>query len=319
MNNTEIIIKIENLSKRFGKLKVLDGLNLSVQKGTMLALLGPNGAGKTTTIKILSTLLAPDSGKATVNGYDVVCNPQGVRKSIGLTGQYAAVDEYLSGKENLELIGRLYHLSKRDAKRRSAELLERFNLIEAAHRAVRTYSGGMRRKLDLAASLIASPPVIFLDEPTTGLDPRSRLATWEIIREMMKADTTILLTTQQLEEADHLANKIAVIHDGNIIAEGTSDQLKLRVGQQRLEFIVKSENDLDTFKKTFTREIVSYESERMAVSLQSDGSISSIKSNLNRVEDAGISIETFSIRKPALDDVFLYYTGHKAENSQTGD
>ena len=226
----ENAIVIENLTKSYKDLEVLKGINLSVEKGTMLALLGPNGAGKTTIVRILSTLLDYNEGNVMVNGFSVDTDAFKVRQSIGLTSQYAAVDEYLSGRENLEMMGRLYHLSSADSKRRADELLEQFDLVEASTRAVKSYSGGMKRRLDLAVSLIATPPILFLDEPTTGLDPRSRLAMWEVIKKLMENDVTILLTTQYLEEADQLANKIAVIDDGKVIAEGTSDELKKSVG-----------------------------------------------------------------------------------------
>ncbi len=223
---SDYAITVKGLEKSFGNVKVLDGVDLQVEKGTMLALLGPNGAGKTTTIRILSTLLKPDGGKAEVNGFDVAHQAHHVRESIGLTGQYAAVDEILTGYENLIMMGRLYHLSREDSVKRAKELLDQFDLVEAAHRPAKTYSGGMRRRLDLAASLIATPPIIFLDEPTTGLDPRSRLAMWAIIKKLVEADVTILLTTQYLEEADQLADKIAVIDGGKIIATGTSAELQ---------------------------------------------------------------------------------------------
>lgn len=307
------IIEIKDLKKEFGKLKVLDGINLSVPQGTMLALLGPNGAGKTTTIKILSTLLKPDGGHAVVNGYDVTCNPRGVRRSIGLTGQFAAVDEYLTGKENLELFGMLYHLSRKEIKRRTSELLEKFDLTDSANRPIRTYSGGMRRKLDLAACIIASPPVIFLDEPTTGLDPRSRLTTWEIIREMMKSQTTILLTTQQLEEADHLANNIAVINEGIIIAEGTSDELKSGIGGRKLEIVLKDSENAAKTCELFKKYNLQYNIENRIVNMPTDSNISSSKHIFDLIDENNIDIETFSLRKPTLDDVFMYYTGHKAK------
>src|ERR687894_1679696 len=242
-------IVVKGLRKSFKKLTVLNGIDLCVKRGTVLALLGPNGAGKTTTIRILSTLLLPDGGQALINGFDVVKEANKVRSVIGLTGQNAALDEYLTGEENLRMIGRLYRLSHSDIKIRSQKLLELFDLVEASGRTVKTYSGGMRRRLDLAVSLIASPPVIFLDEPTTGLDPRSRLIMWDIIEQLVAAGTTILLTTQGLDEADHLADRIIVINNGKIIAEGTSDELKQRIGSERLEIAVAAESNFEKAKK----------------------------------------------------------------------
>ncbi len=228
-------IEIENLRKSFKKLRVLNGINLTVKRGEVFTLLGPNGAGKTTIIRILSTLLKPDSGKIVVNGYNLKTQPQEIRQSIGLTGQYTAVDEYLTGLENLEMMGRLYHLNRSEIKQRIPKLLKQFDLVEAAHRPVKTYSGGMRRKLDLAAGLIASPPIIFLDEPTSSLDPRSRLVVWEIIKNLVAEGTTVFLTTQHLEEADALADRVAVINGGRIIANDTPERLKNLVGKERLE------------------------------------------------------------------------------------
>ena len=239
----ESIITIKNLTKSFKDVNVLTGIDLEVASGTMLALLGPNGAGKTTIVRILSTLLTPDSGQVRIAGFDVVAEPDQVRSSIGLTGQYAAVDEFLSGEENLIMMGRLYHLSKVDAKKRAAELLAEFDLVEAKDRSAKTYSGGMRRRLDLALSLIATPPILFLDEPTTGLDPRSRIKIWEIIKKLLAQGTTILLTTQYLEEADKLADKIAVLDHGKIIAYGTADELKQKAGKERLEIVIEKESN----------------------------------------------------------------------------
>src|SRR5215217_1258949 len=245
----ENAIVVKGLRKSFKQLTVLDGVNFVVKKGTVLALLGPNGAGKTTTIRILSTLLLPDSGQVLINGFDVVKNANKVRSLIGLTGQYAALDEYLTGRENLHMIGRLYRLSHLDIKRRTEELLELFDLVEASDRTVKTYSSGMSRRLDLAVSLIASPPIIFLDEPTTGLDPRSRLIMWDIIKQLVSSGTTILLTTQDMDEADHLADRIIVINDGKIIAEGTSDELKQRIGSERLEIAVAAGSNFEKARK----------------------------------------------------------------------
>lgn len=231
-------IVAEGLVKKYGKLVALDGLDLSVPEGTVTALLGPNGAGKTTTVRVFTTLLIPDSGRATVAGVDVLKDPQLLRARIGASGQYAAVDEYLTGFENLEMVGRLYHMGTQRSKDRARELLERFRLADAADRPVKGYSGGMRRRLDLAGALVANPPVLFLDEPTTGLDPRARQDLWDVIEELVAGGTTLLLTTQYMEEADRLADSIAVIDHGNVIAEGTADQLKALVGGDRIELVV---------------------------------------------------------------------------------
>lgn len=312
-----LAIQIKGLRHSFKKLEVLKGLDLAVEKGTILALLGPNGAGKTTTIRILSTLLKPDSGSVMVNGFDVVAQGQQVRESIGLTGQYAAVDEYLTGIENLEMMGRLYHLTQADSERRAKELLKQFDLVEAGNRAVKTYSGGMRRRLDLAASLIATPPIIFLDEPTTGLDPRSRLAMWGIIEKLVEADVTILLTTQHLEEADRLADKVAVLDNGVIITEGTADQLKSRVGSERLELVIAEENNFDKAVKIIDGQGLQQDRKNKSLSLATDGSVAEVRRILDVVENAGIAIESLSLHKPTLDDVFLHFTGHKAEKEKT--
>lgn len=306
----ENAIEIKGLTKSFGKLEVLRGINLSVKRGTMLALLGPNGAGKTTIVRTLSTLLTPDSGMITVNGFDVVKQANEVRHTIGLTGQYAAIDDYLTGRQNLVMMGRLYHLSQEDSVRRAQELLEQFALTDAAERIAKTYSGGMRRRLDLAASLVATPPIIFLDEPTTGLDPRSRLAMWEVIENLMQGGATILLTTQYLEEADKLADRIAVIDKGTVIAEGTADELKSKVGRDRLEITV-AEADVDRAAQVLGDEAYAHAMER-TVNMPAEG-VADVKEALNSLEAAGIHIESLSLHKPTLDDVFLKLTGHEAE------
>ena len=317
-DNNAIVVK--GLRKSFKNLAVLDGIDFSVKRGTVLALLGPNGAGKTTTVRILSTLLLPDSGQALINGFDVVKEADEVHSLIGLTGQYAAVDEYLTGKENLHMIGRLYRLSHPDIKRRSQELLELFDLVEASARAVKTYSGGMRRRLDLAVSLIASPPIIFLDEPTTGLDPRSRLIMWDIIEQLVAAGTTILLTTQDMDEADRLADKIVVIDGGKIIAEGTSDELKLRVGSERLEVTISGGvSSFEAAKDIFDDgDGLHLDSKRRTLSLATKGGVHQLKQVLSRLDEAGVDVEHVSFRRPTLDDVFLTLTGRTTDQPDGG-
>ncbi len=313
------IISIKNLTKSFKSVDVLKGINLEVEEGTMLALLGPNGAGKTTTIRILSTLLSPDGGEVTINGFDVVKDTNSIRSSIGLTGQYAAVDELLTGRENLVMMGRLYHLSKKDARTRAEELLTEFDLVEAADRIAKTYSGGMRRRLDLALSLIATPPILFLDEPTTGLDPRSRITIWEIIKRLMSQGTTILLTTQYLDEADKLADKIAVLDHGKIIAQGTADELKAMVGKERLEVTIDKDSDFAKANNTVTGEAKEVDEEERKISIATDGTVSDLKRVLDAMSTAGVEVETFSLHKPTLDDVFLKLTGHSTETSEKND
>jgi ABC-2 type transport system ATP-binding protein len=311
MEKNDYAITTKGIRKSFGKLDVLKGIDLQVRRGTIMAILGPNGAGKTTTVRILATLLKPDAGQALVDGRDVVEDADEVRSLIGLTGQYAAVDEYLTGRENLRMMGRLYHLSKADTERRTEELLTQFDLEDAADRAAKTYSGGMRRRLDLAASLIATPPIIFLDEPTTGLDPRSRLAMWDIIKKLAESGSTILLTTQYLEEADQLADRIAVIDGGKVIAEGTADELKQGVGKERIEFTFAAAADL---AKAVTvvkgASALQTDEKRRTMSLANDGGVSGLKRLLEQLENAGAHIEGLSLHKPTLDDVFLHLTGH---------
>lgn len=307
----DTVISIKNLTKSFKGVKVLDGLDLEVERGTMLALLGPNGAGKTTTVRILSTLLKPDGGEVTVAGADVTKDPNAVRANIGLTGQYAAVDEYLTARENLRMMGTLYHLSKEDTLRRTEELLKEFDLVDAADRIVKTYSGGMRRRLDLAVSLIATPPILFLDEPTTGLDPRSRLTIWNIVERLLAEGTTILLTTQYLEEADKLADKIAVLNHGKIIALGTAAELKAKVGKDRLELVVAAEGDFAKARAAAGADAHAVPEER-TLSVATDGSVKDAKAILDRMEAAGVELESFALHKPTLDDVFLQLTGESA-------
>ncbi|HEU0085873.1 MAG TPA: ATP-binding cassette domain-containing protein [Candidatus Paceibacterota bacterium] len=314
MTNEDISIHIKGLKKSFGDLKVLDGIDLSVPKGTMLALLGPNGAGKTTTVRILSTLLHPDDGEVTVEGFDVVKNSKKVRSMVGLTGQYAAVDEYLTGEENLIMMGELYHLGKIESTKRATELLKQFDLVQAGKRIVKTYSGGMKRRLDLALSLVATPPVLFLDEPTTGLDPRSRLAMWEVIERLIKDGATILLTTQYLEEADKLADKIAVIDHGKVIALGTADELKSQVGSDTLELVLS-----DTSQKEKAVSLAGdgsvFDEEKNILSIPVRRGVEDIGNILNKMKDGGVKIESMTVKKPTLDDVFMRLTGHHAEEN----
>lgn len=311
-------IVVKGLHKSYGKVKVLRGIDFNVYEGTILALLGPNGAGKTTTIRMLSTLLLPDKGTARIAGFDVISEADEVKSNIGLTGQYAAVDEYLTGEENLLMIGRLYRLSLTDTASRAKELLVLFDLKEAGNRPVKTYSGGMRRRLDLAMSLIASPPIIFLDEPTTGLDPRSRQTMWDTIKRLAKDGTTILLTTQYMEEADNLADDIVVIDGGKVIAEGTPNQLKARVGSDRLEIILAKRNDVDKAAKLITDKSLQADEESRTISIAStQKGTAKFRDILKRLEDSKIEVESFSLHSPTLDDVFLNLTGHTAKATKT--
>jgi ABC-2 type transport system ATP-binding protein len=313
------VIKATGLTKRYGDLKALDGLDLAVPEGTVLSLLGPNGAGKTTAVRILSTLLPFDSGTAEVAGIDVNKNPQDVRKHIGLSGQSAAVDEYLTGFENLDMVGRLYQMSRSDAKERARELLTSFSLDDAADRPVKTYSGGMRRRLDLAAALVARPPVLFLDEPTTGLDPRSRLEMWDVIRDLVSRGATLLLTTQYLEEADKLADNIVVIDHGRSIAEGTADQLKSQVGGERLELVVSMDDEVTTaqsiLKSIATGEVVVDTHTRRLTAPISGGS-SVLVNALRDLDSQNVTVLDVGVRRPTLDDVFLTLTGHSTEEEE---
>jgi ABC-2 type transport system ATP-binding protein len=308
-------IVIDELRKSFKELEVLKGVSFSVERGSIFALLGPNGAGKTTIIRILSTLLPPDGGQAHVDGYDVTREANQVRKSIGLTGQFAAVDEYLTGEENLLMLGRLYRLSRADTKRRTWELLELFELTDAAKRPVKNYSGGMRRRLDLAMSLIASPPVIFLDEPTTGLDPRSRLSLWEMIKQLSASDITILLTTQYMEEADQLADQIVVIDHGNVIASGTPDELKERIGTARLDLTIAAASDFALAEKSLDGQALHVDPKRRLVSIASQSGVHELREVLQQLETAGVEVENVSLHRPTLDDVFLTLTGAAASPS----
>jgi ABC-2 type transport system ATP-binding protein len=302
-------IRVTGLQKSYGTNHVLRGIDFAVERGTMLALLGPNGAGKTTTVRILSTLLPFDEGTVTVEGHDLKADPDAVRRVIGLTGQSAAVDELLTGRENLIMMGRLYRLTAASATARAQELLEQFDLTDAAERVVKTYSGGMRRRLDLAVSLIATPPIIFLDEPTTGLDPRSRIAMWEIIRTLMGQGVTILLTTQYLEEADQLADRIIVIDGGKVIAEGTAAELKSKVGRDRLELTFAS---AAAAKKAAALLDDNVHTAGLTVSLEIEDVAHDVAHTLDKLGRADLPIEEMAVHKPTLDDVFLSLTGKSA-------
>ncbi|MEJ6493922.1 MAG: ATP-binding cassette domain-containing protein [Actinomycetes bacterium] len=317
-----LAIKATGLTKKFGEVVALNGIDIEVEEGTVLGLLGPNGSGKTTIVRILATLIQADSGSATVGGFNVATQQDDVRNVIGLTGQYAAVDEYLTGRENLELFGRLFHLSKFDAAKRAGELLERFDLSDAADRGIKGYSGGMRRRLDLAASLIGRPNVLFLDEPTTGLDPRSRQGMWKVIEELVSEGTTVLLTTQYLEEADQLANRIVVLDHGNVIAQGTSNELKSQVGGDRIEIVVDRVSDLAK-----TAELINgigsapatIEEVTKTVLLPVSGGSKAIVDVVRKLDENNIVIADIALRRPTLDDVFLSLTGHVTEAALTPD
>lgn len=314
-----LAIKASGLAKAYGDVVALNGIDIEVEQGTVLGLLGPNGSGKTTTVRILATLLQADSGTASVGGFDVATQPDEVRSVIGLTGQYAAVDEYLTGRENLELFGRLFHLSKFDAAKRAAELLDRFDLSDAADRGIKGYSGGMRRRLDLAASLIGRPNVLFLDEPTTGLDPRSRQGMWSVIEDLIAEGTTVLLTTQYLEEADQLANKIVVLDQGNVIAKGTSNELKSQVGGDRIEIVVESIQDVSKAAiaiAEFGSAPAITEDLTKKILLPVAGGSTAIVNIVRKLDENKISIADIALRRPTLDDVFLSLTGHVTESNE---
>jgi len=314
-----LAIKASGLTKAYGEVIALNGIDIEVEQGTVLGLLGPNGSGKTTTVRILATLLQADSGSASVGGFDVLTQPDEVRSVIGLTGQYAAVDEYLTGRENLELFGRLFHLSKFDAAKRATELLDRFDLSDAADRGIKGYSGGMRRRLDLAASLIGRPNVLFLDEPTTGLDPRSRQGMWSVIEDLIAEGTTVLLTTQYLEEADQLANRIVVLDHGNVIAKGTSNELKSQVGGDRIEIVVESASDVTKAAdliQEFGSASATTEELIKTVLLPVAGGSTAIVNIVRKLDENKIAIADIALRRPTLDDVFLSLTGHATEDSQ---
>jgi ABC-2 type transport system ATP-binding protein len=308
-----IAIEANNLVKHYGEVKALDGLSLKVEQGSVFGLLGPNGAGKTTTVRVLTTLLTPDSGSAVVSGVDVINDPVHAREIMGLSGQSATVDENLTGIENLVMLGRLFRLPRKEANEKAIELLERFNLTDASKRIVKTYSGGMRRRLDLAASLIANPNILFLDEPTTGLDPRSRIMMWDVIKGLVSSGTTVLLTTQYLEEADQLADKIAVIDKGKVIAQGTADELKTQVGGERIDVVVdetKAQIAADALKNIASGPVV-VEGEHVQAPVTGGGV--KVVDAVRALDAASIVIKEIQLRRPTLDDVFLTLTGHHAE------
>jgi ABC-2 type transport system ATP-binding protein len=314
----EGLVKIYKTRKH--EVRALDGVDLSVAEGTVLGLLGPNGAGKTTTVRVLATLLRPDAGRATVAGYDVVSQAQQIRTLIGLSGQYAAVDENLTGRENLQMFGMLYQLPGDVARARATELLAQFDLTDAADRVVKTYSGGMRRRLDLGSALIGRPKLLFLDEPTTGLDPRSRLGMWDVIRSLVREGVTLLLTTQYLEEADELADTIAVVDHGKIIARGTADELKAQVGGERIELVVHDRTRIDDARRILSGIGIgeaALDEHTRRVTVPSDGGAKRLASVIREFDEAGIAIDDIGLRRPTLDDVFLSLTGHAAVEQTT--
>jgi ABC-2 type transport system ATP-binding protein len=302
------MIETRGLRKAFGAHVVLDGIDLSVPEGTIFALLGPNGAGKTTIVHILSTLLRPDGGEARVAGHDLLREPAAVRAAIGVTGQFSAVDELLTGDENLWLMANLYHLDRREGRRRSADLLERFDLLDAAKKPVSTYSGGMRRRLDLAMTLLGTPRIVFLDEPTTGLDPRSRRTMWQLIRALVAGGITILLTTQYLEEADELADRIALLDGGRLIAEGTADELKRRIPGGHITLQFADLHALDLAARTLPA--TARDDDALTLTVPSDGGVQSLRAVLDQLDHAMIRVDGLSVHTPDLDDVFFALTGH---------
>jgi ABC-2 type transport system ATP-binding protein len=329
LGKTMDAITVEGLVKvyrtRKNEVRALDGIDLTVGEGTVLGLLGPNGAGKTTAVRILATLLRPDAGRATVAGFDVVREPDAIRRVIGLSGQYAAVDENLTGSENLWLFARLYQLPSPEAKRRADELLEQFDLVDARDRVVKTYSGGMRRRLDLASALIGRPKLLILDEPTTGLDPRSRLGMWDVIRGLVREGVTLLLTTQYLEEADELADKIAVVDHGKIIARGTADELKSQVGGERIEVVIRDRDSIPRARELLARdagEASTLDEHTRRMTVPAHGGAQTLVQIVRDFDEAGIHLDDIGLRRPTLDDVFLALTGHataeeRAEETET--
>ncbi len=319
---SDYAIVAEGLGKTFGggrkkPVRALDGIDLQVPQGTVVGMLGPNGAGKTTTVRILTTLLQPDQGHATVAGFDVVTHPQEVRQRVGLSGQFAAIDENLTGRENLWMFGRLYQLTSEAARTRAGELLEQFNLTDAADRVAKTYSGGMRRRLDLAGSLIAHPELLFLDEPTTGLDPRSRLDMWDVIRDRVREGSTLLLTTQYLEEADELADVIVVIDHGRIIAQGTADELKAKVGGDRIVLVVHDREHIATAVDLLGGpSAVEVDDHTRRITAPAVGGAQALVALVRGLDERDVQIDDIGLRRPSLDDVFLTLTGHRSEEEQ---
>jgi ABC-2 type transport system ATP-binding protein len=312
-------IVAEQLGKRYGQVKALDGLDLAVPEGTVMALLGPNGAGKTTAVRVFTTLLPPDSGRATVAGLDVVADARKLRTEIGVSGQYAAVDDHLTGFENLDMVGRLYHLGAKRSRERARELLASFDLVEAGDRPVKGYSGGMRRRLDLAGALVGNAKVLFLDEPTTGLDPRARFGLWDVVDELVAGGTTLLLTTQYMEEAERLADQIAVIDHGKVIALGTADSLKDQVGGERLELTLNDAADLETARTALQPLAVGeiqIDANSRRVTVPVSGGSGVLIDGLGRLSDQSVKVLDVGLRRPTLDDVFLALTGHEAEEDE---
>ena len=313
----------EGLVKHYKEVRALDGLDLQVPEGSVLGVLGPNGAGKTTAVRVLTTLLQPDSGRAEVAGVDVLAHPARVRGLIGLSGQFAAVDDYLTGFENLDMVGRLYHLGRAASRARARELLEQFRLSDAGDRPVKTYSGGMRRRLDLAGALVARPPVLFLDEPTTGLDPRSRGDMWDVITDLVAEGTSLLLTTQYLEEADRLADSIVVVNQGRVIARGTADDLKAQVGGERLEVVIADATRLDRARQVLSPLAVEgaaadVQEHTRRITLPTGGGTAPLLEAVRALDAEGIEVQDIGIRRPTLDDAFLALTGHAAEATTEG-